>query len=71
IGHVLLQDDWTVLSFPAIAEEPECVPFWTPYGTRRFIRQPGEALHPHRLSRHKTRRPGRLDHPGARLPPRT
>jgi hypothetical protein len=33
IGHVLLQDDWTVLSFPAIAEEPECVPFWTPYGS--------------------------------------
>ena len=48
IGHVLPQDDWTVLSFPAIAEEAECVPFWTPYGTRRFIRQPGEALHPDR-----------------------
>ena len=48
IGHVLLQDDWTVLSFPAIAEEPECLPFWTPYGIRRFIRQPGEALHPDR-----------------------
>jgi len=40
--------DPVVLSFPAIAEEPECVPFWTPYGTRRFIRQPGEALHPDR-----------------------
>jgi Terminase RNaseH-like domain len=48
IGHVLLQDDWTVLSFPAVAEEPECVPFSTPYGIRRFIRQPGEALHPDR-----------------------
>jgi predicted phage terminase large subunit-like protein len=48
IGHVLPQDDWTVLSFPAIAEEAEYVPFWTPYGTRRFIRQPGEALHPDR-----------------------
>ena len=48
IGQVLLQDDWTVLSFPAIAEEPECVPFWTPYGTRRFIRRPDEALHPDR-----------------------
>jgi hypothetical protein len=44
IGQVLLQDDWTVLSFPAIAEEPECVPFWT----RRFIRRPDGALHPDR-----------------------
>ena len=48
VGHVLAQDDWTVLSFPAIAEESECVPFWTPYGIQRFIRQPGEALHPDR-----------------------
>ena len=24
VGHVLPQDDWTVLSFPAIAEEAEC-----------------------------------------------
>jgi phage terminase large subunit-like protein len=48
IGHVLPQDDWTVLSFPAIAEEAECVPFRTPYGVRRFTRQPGEALHPDR-----------------------
>src|SRR5580658_9825391 len=48
VGHVLAQDDWTVLSFPAIAEEPERVPFQTPYGARRFIRLPGEALHPDR-----------------------
>jgi predicted phage terminase large subunit-like protein len=39
-----------VLSFPAIAEEPECVPFSTPYGIRHFVRQPGEALHPERES---------------------
>jgi len=50
VGHVLPQDDWTVLSFPAIAEEPECVPFETPYGLRQFVRQPGEALHPERES---------------------
>ena len=48
IGHVLVQDDWTVLSFPAIAEEVECVPFSTPFGIRQFLRQPGEALHPER-----------------------
>jgi predicted phage terminase large subunit-like protein len=50
VGHVLQQDDWSVLSFPAIAEEPECVPFETPYGPRRFVRQTGEALHPNRES---------------------
>jgi hypothetical protein len=43
---VLPQDDWTVLSFPAIAEVPERAPFNTPYGHRLFVRQPGEALHP-------------------------
>jgi hypothetical protein len=26
VGHVLSRDDWTVLSFPAIAEEDERVP---------------------------------------------
>jgi hypothetical protein len=50
VGHVLPQDDWTVLSFPSIAEELECIPFSTPYGMRRFFRQPGEALHPERES---------------------
>jgi predicted phage terminase large subunit-like protein len=50
VGHVLPQDDWTVLSFPSIAEELECIPFSTPYGLRRFFRQRGEALHPERES---------------------
>jgi hypothetical protein len=50
VDHVLTQDDCTVLSFPAIAEAPERVPFWTPYGTRVFVRQPSEALHPERES---------------------
>src|ERR1700721_1750576 len=50
VGHVLAQDDWTILSFPAIAEESERVPFDTPYGPRLFDRQPGVALHPERES---------------------
>jgi phage terminase large subunit-like protein len=53
VGHVLAQDDWTVLSFPAIAEEPERVPFATPFGPRLFVRQPGAALHPERESIHE------------------
>jgi hypothetical protein len=48
VGHVGNQDDWTILSFPAIAEETEQVSYLTPYGPRRFVRQKGEALHPER-----------------------
>jgi hypothetical protein len=33
VGHVLARDYWTVLSFPAIAEKPERVPFQTPVRT--------------------------------------
>jgi predicted phage terminase large subunit-like protein len=50
VGHVLPQDDWTIVSFPAIAEEREEVVYLTPYGPRRFVRRPGEALHPERES---------------------
>lgn len=50
VGHVLPQDDWTAVSFPAIAEEQEEVVYLTPYGTRKFVRKPGEALHPERES---------------------
>jgi predicted phage terminase large subunit-like protein len=50
VGHVLEQDDWTVLSFPAIAEEAEYVPFQTLYGGRVFTRKTSEALHPARES---------------------
>ncbi len=50
VGHVLRQDDWTVVSFPAIAEEREEVVYLTPYGPRQFVRRPGEALHPERES---------------------
>jgi hypothetical protein len=53
VGHVLPQDDWTVVSFPAIAEEREEVVYLTPYGPRQFVRRPGEALHPERESVHE------------------
>jgi predicted phage terminase large subunit-like protein len=48
IGHVLAQEQWEVLSFPAIAERDEERTFETPYGQRRFARTQGEALHPER-----------------------
>jgi len=50
VGHLLSQGGWTVLRFPAIAEEDESYCIQTPYGTRRFHRQAGEALHPERES---------------------
>jgi predicted phage terminase large subunit-like protein len=46
VGHVLAQGGWRVLKFPAIAEENESYTIQTPYGTRRFERKAGEALHP-------------------------
>jgi predicted phage terminase large subunit-like protein len=48
VGHVLAQEPWEVLSFPAIAECDEERTFETPYGQRRFARTRGEALHPER-----------------------
>jgi predicted phage terminase large subunit-like protein len=53
VGHVLSRDDWTVLSFPAIAEEDERIPYMTPYGPRQFVRWKGEALQPERESLHE------------------
>jgi len=50
VGHVLAQGGWTVLKFPAIAEEDETHVIKTPYGPRKFTRQAGEALHPQRES---------------------
>jgi predicted phage terminase large subunit-like protein len=50
VGHVRPQDDWTVVSFRAIAEEREEVDYLTPYAPRKFVRKPGEALHPARES---------------------
>ena len=48
VGHVLGQEDWEVLSFPAIAEADEAHEIETIWGPRRFIRYQGEALHPDR-----------------------
>jgi len=48
VGHVLSQEDWEVLSFPAIAEQDELHIIDTPYGRRRHARRIGEALHPER-----------------------
>jgi predicted phage terminase large subunit-like protein len=48
VGHILRQESWKLIRFPAIAEEDESHVFQTPYGTGRFERRAGEALHPER-----------------------
>lgn len=49
VGHVLGIEPWKVIRFPAIAEEDETHLIQSPcYGTRRFERRAGEALHPER-----------------------
>lgn len=51
VGHVTGKpdgDNWTVLSFPAIAEEDEEVPYQTLLGRQVYRRAHGEALHPQR-----------------------
>jgi len=48
VGHVLAQEPWEVLSFPAIAEADEVHRIETIWGPRRFRRRQGEALHPER-----------------------
>jgi predicted phage terminase large subunit-like protein len=45
VGHVLGLEPWKVIRLPAIAEEDENHVIQTPYGTRRFQRRAGEALH--------------------------
>jgi predicted phage terminase large subunit-like protein len=50
VGHVLGQDDWEVLSFPAIAEAGSEHIIESPLGRRSFVRRPGGALHPERES---------------------
>jgi len=46
VGHVLRQEPWEVLSFPAIADRDEEITIETPYGPYRYSRRAGEALHP-------------------------
>jgi hypothetical protein len=51
VGHVLEQEQWEVLRFPAIAEQDEVHRIETPFGPRRFVRGMGEVLHPEREPR--------------------
>jgi predicted phage terminase large subunit-like protein len=48
VGHVLAQEEWEVLSFPAIAEADEVHRIETIWGPRCYRRRQGEALHPER-----------------------
>jgi predicted phage terminase large subunit-like protein len=48
VGHVLAQEPWEVLSFPAIAEADEVHRIETIWGPQCFRRRQGEALHPER-----------------------
>jgi hypothetical protein len=48
VGHVLAQEPWEVLSFPAIAEADEVHHIETIWGPRCFTRRQGEVLHPDR-----------------------
>jgi predicted phage terminase large subunit-like protein len=53
VGHVLAQEeDWEVLSLPAIAEADEIHWIGDALGRRPFSRRAGEALHPERDSVH-------------------
>jgi predicted phage terminase large subunit-like protein len=48
VGHVLGQEQWEILSFPAIAEKDEEHRIETIWEPRCFTRRQGEALHPDR-----------------------
>src|SRR5207249_4836762 len=48
VGHVLGQEPWEVVSFPAIAEADEVHEIATIWGPECFTRRQGEALHPAR-----------------------
>jgi predicted phage terminase large subunit-like protein len=48
-GHVLAQEDWEVVCFPAVAEDDEVWMLDSELGRQSFMRQRGEALHPERL----------------------
>ncbi len=50
VGHVLQQDNWKVLRFPAIALEDETHIIQNCYGTHTVRRPAGKALHPERES---------------------
>src|SRR6516164_1921802 len=48
VGHVLAQEEWEVLRFPAIAETEEVHQIETIWGQESFRRRRGEALQPDR-----------------------
>ena len=48
VGHVLAQEDWEVVCFPAIAEDDETQIVKTVWGPKLLTRRQGEALHPER-----------------------
>jgi predicted phage terminase large subunit-like protein len=48
VGHVLAQEEWEVLRFPAIAEAAEQFVITTPSGVRSFSRREGDVLHSER-----------------------
>ena len=50
VGHVLKQEGWDVVSFPAIAEIDERHIIETAFRRKEFYRRAGEALHPERES---------------------
>jgi predicted phage terminase large subunit-like protein len=51
VGHVREQENWEVVSFPAIAEQDEEHVIGTPLGPGRFSRRAGDLLHPERESK--------------------
>ena len=48
VGHVIEQEPWEIVRFPAIAEADEVHDINTIWGPRCFTRCLGEALHPDR-----------------------
>ncbi|MCI5049509.1 MAG: phage terminase large subunit [Rickettsiales bacterium] len=50
VGHVLQQEEWEVVSLPAIADGPETHRYHSIFGTHQMIREPGDLLHPVRES---------------------
>lgn len=48
VGHVLEQEDWTVVNFPAIADEDSDHVIESVFGNCHYLRKAGTALHPER-----------------------
>ena len=46
VGHVLAQEGWEIVRFPAIAEESEEFVVDTLLGRQRYVRKEGDVLHP-------------------------